>query len=223
MASFLDPLIAFVSAHAVACLSHAVPRGPAGGRSGGRFAGAGIDHHPGPERAGARRRIEALGGAGGGHRRRHGRRRHRVLDRPSLAARDPQRLAADRIIRAWWRRAKRSSTAGARLRCFSPASCRRYAPSCRSRRARSACRRCGSTASIFPRSWSGRWRMCCRACWRSRRCTNISALPHHHGTGKHLWMLAVLGGALVIAVAIWIDPPPTGRRRDRRPQDKPVK
>jgi membrane-associated protein len=28
-------------------------------------------------------------------------------------------------------------------------------------------------------------------------------LPHHHGTGKHLWMLAVLGGALVIAVAIW--------------------
>ena len=28
-------------------------------------------------------------------------------------------------------------------------------------------------------------------------------VPHHHGT-KHLWMLAVLGGALVIAVAIWI-------------------
>ena len=29
-------------------------------------------------------------------------------------------------------------------------------------------------------------------------------LPHHHGTGKHLWMLAVLGGALVVALAIWI-------------------
>ena len=29
------------------------------------------------------------------------------------------------------------------------------------------------------------------------------ALPHHQGTGKHVWMLAVLGGALVIAVAIW--------------------
>ena len=27
-------------------------------------------------------------------------------------------------------------------------------------------------------------------------------LPHHHGT-KHLWMLAVLGGALIIAVTIW--------------------
>jgi membrane-associated protein len=29
-------------------------------------------------------------------------------------------------------------------------------------------------------------------------------MPHHHGTGKHLWILAVLGGALIIAVAIWI-------------------
>ena len=27
-------------------------------------------------------------------------------------------------------------------------------------------------------------------------------LPHHHGT-KHMWMLAVLGGALIIAVSIW--------------------
>lgn len=29
-------------------------------------------------------------------------------------------------------------------------------------------------------------------------------LPHHHGMAKHLWMLAVLGGALVAALAIWI-------------------
>ena len=29
-------------------------------------------------------------------------------------------------------------------------------------------------------------------------------VPHHHGTAKHLWLLAVLGGALIIAVAIWI-------------------
>src|SRR4051812_18117557 len=29
-------------------------------------------------------------------------------------------------------------------------------------------------------------------------------LPRHHGTGKHLWMLAVLGGALIIGLAIWI-------------------
>jgi membrane-associated protein len=28
-------------------------------------------------------------------------------------------------------------------------------------------------------------------------------LPRHHGTGKHLWMLAVLGGALIITIAIW--------------------
>jgi membrane protein DedA with SNARE-associated domain len=30
-------------------------------------------------------------------------------------------------------------------------------------------------------------------------------LPHHHGTGKHLWMLAVLGGGLIVALAIWIN------------------
>jgi membrane-associated protein len=29
-------------------------------------------------------------------------------------------------------------------------------------------------------------------------------LPHHHGTGKHLWMLAVFAGALIITAAIWI-------------------
>ncbi|CAN7605589.1 DedA family protein [Bradyrhizobium sp. LjRoot220] len=29
-------------------------------------------------------------------------------------------------------------------------------------------------------------------------------LPHHRSTGKHLWMLAVLGGALIVALAIWI-------------------
>ena len=29
-------------------------------------------------------------------------------------------------------------------------------------------------------------------------------LPRHHGTGKHLWILAVLGGALIIAAVIWI-------------------
>jgi hypothetical protein len=27
---------------------------------------------------------------------------------------------------------------------------------------------------------------------------------HHHGTAKHLWVLAVLIGALVAALAIWI-------------------
>ena len=28
-------------------------------------------------------------------------------------------------------------------------------------------------------------------------------LPHHEHTGKHLWMFAVLGGALIVARAIW--------------------
>ena len=31
-----------------------------------------------------------------------------------------------------------------------------------------------------------------------------AGLPHHQHVGKHLWMLAVLGGALVAAVAIWM-------------------
>jgi membrane protein DedA with SNARE-associated domain len=29
-------------------------------------------------------------------------------------------------------------------------------------------------------------------------------IPHHTGTGKHYWMLAVIGGSLVIALAAWI-------------------
>lgn len=29
-------------------------------------------------------------------------------------------------------------------------------------------------------------------------------LPDHHGMAKHLWMLAVLGGALIVALAAWI-------------------
>ena len=30
-----------------------------------------------------------------------------------------------------------------------------------------------------------------------------AGLPHHQGVGKHLWMLAVLGGGLIVALAIW--------------------
>ena len=30
-----------------------------------------------------------------------------------------------------------------------------------------------------------------------------AGLPHHQGIGKHLWMLAVLGGGLVVALAVW--------------------
>jgi membrane protein DedA with SNARE-associated domain len=35
-----------------------------------------------------------------------------------------------------------------------------------------------------------------------------AGLPHHEHVGKHLWMFAVLGGALIVAVAVW-----TVRRR----------
>jgi membrane protein DedA with SNARE-associated domain len=37
---------------------------------------------------------------------------------------------------------------------------------------------------------------------------HYAGLPHHEHVGKHLWMFAVLGGALILALAIW-----TVRRR----------
>ena len=36
----------------------------------------------------------------------------------------------------------------------------------------------------------------------------FTGLPHHEGIIKHLWMLAVIGGALIVALAVW-----TVRRR----------
>jgi len=49
-----------------------------------------------------------------------------------------------------------------------------------------------------------------------------AGLPHHEHVGKHLWMFAVLGGALILALAIW-----TIRRRHGggviEPAEKPVK
>lgn len=35
-----------------------------------------------------------------------------------------------------------------------------------------------------------------------------AGIPRHHGTGKHLWMLAVIGGGLLVWLAVW-----TVRRR----------
>jgi membrane protein DedA with SNARE-associated domain len=31
-----------------------------------------------------------------------------------------------------------------------------------------------------------------------------AGIPHHAGIGKHYWMLAVIGGALIVALAIWL-------------------
>jgi membrane protein DedA with SNARE-associated domain len=30
-----------------------------------------------------------------------------------------------------------------------------------------------------------------------------AGIPHHTGIGKHYWMLAVIGGALIVALAVW--------------------
>ncbi len=31
-----------------------------------------------------------------------------------------------------------------------------------------------------------------------------AGIPHHTGTGKHYWLLAVIGGALIVTLAIWM-------------------
>jgi membrane protein DedA with SNARE-associated domain len=31
-----------------------------------------------------------------------------------------------------------------------------------------------------------------------------AGFPHHQGVGKHLWMWAVFGGALIVGLAVWI-------------------
>ena len=51
---------------------------------------------------------------------------------------------------------------------------------------------------------------------------HYAGMPHHEGLGKHLWRLGVLGGALLLALAIW-----TIRRRHGggviEPAARPVK
>ena len=53
-----------------------------------------------------------------------------------------------------------------------------------------------------------------------------AGIPHHTGIGKHYWMLTVIGGALIVALAIWairrwrgegeIKPAPKRIRKDTR-------
>ena len=31
-----------------------------------------------------------------------------------------------------------------------------------------------------------------------------AGIPHHTGIGKHYWMLAVIGGALIVALVVWV-------------------
>ena len=51
-----------------------------------------------------------------------------------------------------------------------------------------------------------------------------AGIPHHSGIGKHYWMLSVLGGALIVALVVWvirrrrgggvIEPAPAAARKD---------
>jgi len=40
-------------------------------------------------------------------------------------------------------------------------------------------------------------------CWAISAFHQYFGVPQSSCTGKHLWMLAVLGGALIVAAAIW--------------------
>ena len=202
--SFIDPLIAFVSAHAwlayltlfLAALLEAVPV------VGSVIPGSTIILALSALVPGGELRLSWV--LAGGDRRRGARRRLGVLDRASLRSAKSSAPGRCRAIRAWSRRARRSFIAGARWRYSSRASCRRSAPSCRSRPARSACRRCASTRSTFRRSCSGRRRMSCPACWRCRCCDRVRRTsPDSDGSAKHYWMPLVLGGALIVALAVW--------------------
>lgn len=46
---------------------------------------------------------------------------------------------------------------------------------------------------------------------------HYAGIPHHTGVGKHYWMLTVVGGALVVALAAWII-----RRRKARTMIEPT-
>ena len=54
------------------------------------------------------------------------------------------------------------------------------------------------------RSCYGRRRMCCRACLRYRRWNDTADGWASGGTAKHYWMPLVIGGALILALAIWV-------------------
>jgi membrane-associated protein len=51
-----------------------------------------------------------------------------------------------------------------------------------------------------------------------------AGIPHHSGIGKHFWILSVLGGALIVALVVWvirrrrgggvIEPAPAAARKD---------
>jgi membrane-associated protein len=47
--------------------------------------------------------------------------------------------------------------------------------------------------------------------WAISALHKYAGLPHHEHVGKHIWMLAVFGGALILGLAIW-----TIRRRNGR-------
>ncbi len=97
---------------------------------------------------------------------------------------DPRHLAADQLSARGGAERGILPPLGYAGRCSSRASCRRSAPSCRSRRARSACRRRDFTRSTFRRFCCGRRPMCCRAWSRFPRSSDMACFAHTGGSAE---------------------------------------
>ena len=173
MTSFLDPLITFVSAHPwlayltlfLAALLEAVP--VVGSLVPGSTLILALSALiPGGE-------LKLWGVLALRRRGRTARRRHRLTGSAIAASAKSSAPGRWPIIRAWSRRARRSSTLGRARGVFCPfrAADPRLCPG-HGRRARHV------AAALLQRqhsrqSCSGRPRMCCPACWRFPRCMNM--------------------------------------------------
>ena len=202
MTSFLDPVIAFVSAHPwlayltlfLAALLEAVPV------VGALVPGSTIILAlsalvPGGE-------LTAVGRAGGGDRRRPARRRLGVLGRPSLATRNPRRLADVGI--SGRDGAERSvlpplGNAGGVFRALCAADPRLRAG--HGGRARDAARP-GSYGVNIPAVLAWALAHVLPGVLAVSALHQYAGLPHHEHVGKHLWMLAVFAAA-IIALGVW--------------------
>jgi len=180
------------------------PCGFARSRPGRGLGDSGLDHYPCTERAGAWRRVElawvlaaAIAGAllGDGSAFWIGHRAQREILNSWPMANYPRVIQAERSV---------LSPLGRAGGVLSRASCRRSAPSLPiTAGALDMSPTALFRSSTSRRSCYGHQRTCCRGSG------GIGAAPIRRDSapyriGKHYWMLSVIGGALVVALAVWI-------------------
>ena len=91
-----------------------------------------------------------------------------------------------------------------RWRYSSRASCRRSAPSCRSPPARWGCRRCASIAINIAAILLWAPAHILPGVLAVSALDRAGGLAGLEGSAKHYWMPLVLGGALIVALAVWV-------------------